>query len=97
MKHKCLYSNSSKPVWKLFPVIQKCQISRKPSNSGMKMIQLLQGGLAHQLAKYGAHLLARLVFMTDRNFLECKLNAGKIIVLTLQAQLQRFATCFAIR
>ena len=77
MKHECLYSNSCKPVCKPFPVLQKCQIARKPSNSGMKMIQLLQGGLAHQLAKYGADLLARLVFTTDRNYLDASLMQEK--------------------
>ena len=49
----------------------------------MKIIQLVYGGLAHQLAKYGAILLIGFVFATDRNFLEGKLNAGKITVLRL--------------
>ena len=52
-------------------------------NFGMKIIQLVEGGLAHQLAKYGANLLARFVFTTDWNFLEGKLNAGKITILRL--------------
>ena len=48
------------------------------------MTQLVWGGLAHQLAKYGDNLLARFVFTTHRNFLEGKLNAGKITVLRLR-------------
>ena len=43
----------------------------------------------HHLAKYGAYLLARFVFTTDRNFLlEGKLSVGKISPQTLQAQLE---------
>ena len=29
----------------------------------MKVIQLVQGGLAHQFAKYGANLLVRFVYL----------------------------------
>ena len=47
------------------------------------MIQLVKGGLAHHLSKYGANLLAKFAFTTDRNFLQGKLSAGKIAVLKL--------------
>ena len=49
----------------------------------MKIIQLVCGGLAHQLAKYGANLLVGFVFTTDWKFPEGKFNAGKITVLRL--------------
>ena len=35
------------------------------SNSGMKIIQVVYGGLAYKLAKYGANLLVGFVFTTD--------------------------------
>ena len=62
IKHEFLYNNSCKPVFKLLSVFSKVQnISKTLNNSGRRIIQLVWGGLAHQLAKYGANLLARFV------------------------------------
>ena len=84
IKHEFL-DNSCKPVCKPLPCFLKVpSISKTLSNSGMKIIQLVYGELAHQLAKYGANVLARFVFTTDWNFLEGKLNAGKTTVLRLR-------------
>ena len=58
-------------------------LKNPPNNTGMKIIQLVLGRLAHKLAKYGANLLVGFVFTTDLNFLKGKLNAGKITVLSL--------------
>ena len=40
-------------------------ISKTPNGSGMKMIQVVKGGLAHPLAKLGTNFLGRFVFTTN--------------------------------
>ena len=50
--------------------VKSANISKSLNNSGTKIIQLVLGGLAYELAKYGTNLFARFVFATDWNFLE---------------------------
>ena len=67
VKHKFLHNNSCKPVCKLLSVFKSAKYLKNLNNSGMKMIQVVEGGQAHHLAKFGANFvtMGRFVFTTN--------------------------------
>ena len=65
VKPKFLYNNPCKSVCKPSLFLKVLNILKALNNSGMKMIELVKGGLSHPVAKFSANFLARFVFTTD--------------------------------